>query len=84
MMVQKDLNGHLDRVNLLIQLTHGQGHLKSGPCQNFSLRIRGSPHWTILATFCCFGLAKYSHTPNRDPYYLLTFDLIAVRITPFY
>jgi len=36
MMVQKDLNGHLDRVNLLIQLTHGQGHLKSGPCQNFS------------------------------------------------
>ena len=27
MMVQKDLNGHLDRVNFLIQLTHGQGHL---------------------------------------------------------
>ena len=23
-MVQKDLNGHLDRVNLLIQLAHGQ------------------------------------------------------------
>jgi hypothetical protein len=27
MLVQKDLNGHLDRVNLLIQLTPGQGHL---------------------------------------------------------
>jgi len=35
MMVQKDLNGHLDRVNLLIQLTHGQGHSTSGPFENF-------------------------------------------------
>lgn len=31
MVVQKDLNGHLDRVNLLIQLTHGQGHLNERP-----------------------------------------------------
>ena len=42
MMVQKDLNGHLDRVNLLIQLTHGQGHLNAWTLSELFLRIRGS------------------------------------------
>jgi len=48
MMVQKDLNGHLDRVNLLIQLT--QGHLNEWTLSELFLRIRLSPHWTIFAT----------------------------------
>jgi len=52
MMVQKDLNGHLDRVNLLIQQTHGQGHFNERTLSQLFLRIRGSPHWTIFAT--CF------------------------------
>jgi hypothetical protein len=48
MMVQKDLNGHLDRVNLLIQLTHGQGHLNEWTLSELLLRIRSSPQWTIF------------------------------------
>jgi len=52
MMVQKDLNGHLDRVNLLIQLTHGQGHLNEWTLSELFLRIRGSPTLEIFATSC--------------------------------
>ena len=47
-MVQKDLNGHLDRVNLLIQLTHGQGHLNEWTLSELFLRIHGSPIADVL------------------------------------
>jgi len=50
-MVQKDLNGHLDRVNLLIQLTHGQGHLNEWTLSELFLRIRGSPTLDNLRNF---------------------------------
>jgi hypothetical protein len=56
MMVQKDLNGHLDRVNLLIQLTHGQGPPPRVTLSELFLRILGSPQWTIFAT--CFRPTK--------------------------
>jgi len=51
MMVQKDLNGHLDRVNLLIQLTHGKGHLNEWTLSELFLRIRLSPGRTRTQSF---------------------------------